>query len=234
MIIGPPLKFHGIRDILAENRKDPHAPFAFLATYTSRLSAQGKAQHMPLSQALAEFSDGNRRSRLLSLLVPVQRAAEQCDWLNAMVADGEIYHPLRWTPADAYRFLIDVPKLEAAGIVVRAPGTWQAGRPARPQVRASVGGRPPSLLGKDALLDFSMEVSLDGERLNAAEIKSLLAAGDGLQLIRGRWVEIDQKKLRRMLERFQAIEKAAAEHGLHFADAMRLVAGVETNTTNPL
>lgn len=43
---------------LAENRKDPDHPFAFLATYTSRLSAHGKAQHLPLSQALSEFSGG--------------------------------------------------------------------------------------------------------------------------------------------------------------------------------
>ncbi len=28
---------------LAENRKDPEAPFAFLATYTSRVSSHGKA-----------------------------------------------------------------------------------------------------------------------------------------------------------------------------------------------
>lgn len=34
---------------LAENRKDAEYPFAFLATYTSRLSAHGKAQHLPLS-----------------------------------------------------------------------------------------------------------------------------------------------------------------------------------------
>ena len=211
---------------LAENRKDPAAPFAFLATYTRRLSAHGKAQHVPLSQALAEFSGDKRRARLLSLLVPVQRAAEQCDWLRTMVEEGEIYHPLRWTPADAYRFLTDVPRLEAAGIVVRAPGTWQTGRPARPQVRASVGSRAPSLLGKDALLDFSMEVTLDGERLGPVEIKALLAAGDGLQLIRGRWVEIDQKKLARMLARFQDIERTSAKTGLLFAEAMRLVAGV--------
>ena len=32
---------------LAENRKDEEAPFAFLATYTTRLSAAAKAQHMP-------------------------------------------------------------------------------------------------------------------------------------------------------------------------------------------
>jgi non-specific serine/threonine protein kinase len=210
---------------LAENRRDPDAPFAFLATYTSRLSSQGRAQHLPLSQALTEFSDGKSQARLLSLLVPVQRAAEQCAWLHAMVGAGEIYHPLRWRPADAYQFLIDVPKLEAAGIVVRAPGSWQAGRPARPVVKASVGARAPSLLGKDALLDFSMEVTLDGERLSAAEIKALLAAGNGLQLLRGRWVEIDRKKLGHMLERFQAIEQAAAENGLPFAEAMRLVAG---------
>jgi non-specific serine/threonine protein kinase len=210
---------------LAENRRDAEAPFAFLATYTSRVSAHGKAQHLPLSQALAEFSDGKSQARLLSLLTPVQRAAELCGWLRAMLDSGEIYHPLRWMPADAYQFLTDVPKLEAAGIIVRAPGAWHAGRPGRPLVKASIGTRPPSLLGKDALLDFSMEVTLDAERLSAAEIKALLAAGNGLQLLRGRWVEVDRKKLRRMLERFQAIERAATENGLPIAEAMRLVAG---------
>jgi len=190
---------------LAENRRDAEAPFAFLATYTSRLSAHGKAQHLPLSQALSEYSDGKSRARLLSLLKPVQAGAQQCAWLRDMVAAGEIYHPLRWTPLDAFQFLTDVPKLEAAGIIVRAPGTWQAGRPARPMVQASIGARPPSLLGKDALLDFSIEVTLDGERLSAAEIKALLKNTDGLQLLRGRWVEVDHKKLGRMLERFQSI-----------------------------
>jgi len=210
---------------LAENRRDAEAPFAFLATYTSRVSAHGKAQHLPLSRALAEFSDGKSQARLLSLLTPVQRAAELCGWLRAMVDSGEIYHPLRWMPADAYQFLIDVPKLEAAGIIVRVPGAWHAGHPGRPLVKASIGTRPPSLLGKDALLDFAMEVTLDGERLSAAEIKALLAAGNGLQLLRGRWVEVDRKKLGRMLDRFQAIERAAADNGLPFAEALRLVAG---------
>ncbi len=210
---------------LAENRRDAEAPFAFLATYTSRLSAHGKAQHLPLSQALAEFSDGKSKAQLLSLLLPVQRATEQCEWLREMVEAGEIYHPLRWMPSDALQFLTDVPKLEASGIIVRMPGNWQAGRPARPLVKASVGARPPSLLGMDALLDFSMDVTLDGERLSAAEIKALMQGMEGLQLIRGRWVEVDRKKLGRLLERFQAIEQAAANNGLPFAEAMRLMAG---------
>ncbi len=210
---------------LAENRSDAEAPFAFLATYTTRLSAHARAQHLPLAQALRQYAGGKEKARLLSLLLPVQRAAEQCAWLRQMVDEGGIYHPLRWTPGEAFQFLTDVPRLEAAGIVIRAPGAWKAGRPPRPQVKASVGGRAPSLLGKDALLDFRMELTLEGERLSAAEIKQLLAGSDGLQLIRGRWVEIDREKLGRMLEHFRRIEEAAAGGGLPFAEAMRLVAG---------
>jgi len=209
---------------LAENRKDAEAPFAFLATYTARLSAHGKAQHQPLSQALAEFSNGKSRAQLLSLLLPVQRAAEHCGWLRDMVEAGDIYHPLRWTAQDAFRFLTDLPDLAAAGISVRTPGVWKAGKPPRPVVKASVGTRAPSLLGQTALLDFSMQVCLDGEDLSTAEIEALLQSGDGLQYIRGRWIEVDQKAIGRLLERFKAI-KEAAENGLPFAEAMRLVAG---------
>jgi hypothetical protein len=89
---------------VAENRKDPDAPFAFLATYTTRLSAQAKAQHLPLGQALREYAGAANKERLLSLLVPVQRAAEACPWLKAMVDAGEIFHPLRWSPAKRCSF----------------------------------------------------------------------------------------------------------------------------------
>ncbi|HSV48416.1 MAG TPA: DEAD/DEAH box helicase [Ramlibacter sp.] len=210
---------------LAENRKDPQAPFAFLATYTSRLSAHGKAQHLPLSKALAEFSDGKSRAQLLSLLRPVQAAAAQCAWLRDMVQSGEIYHPLRWTPAEAWQFLTDVPSLEASGVMVRAPGSWGAGRPARPVVTVRVGADAPSLLGQDALLDFDMAVTLDGDELSASEVKALLKGTDGLRLIRGRWVEVDRDRLGRMLEHVRALEQGAGADGLPFAQAMRLMAG---------
>ncbi|HUW98426.1 MAG TPA: DEAD/DEAH box helicase [Acidiferrobacter sp.] len=210
---------------LAENRQDSEAPFAFLATYTSRLSAHGKAQHLPLSQALTEFSDGKSQARLLSLLTPVRNGAAQCGWLQEMVDAGEIFHPLRWTLTDTHQFLTDIAKLEAAGIIVRTPGTWRAGRPVRPQVGARVGARSPSMLGQDALLDFHIEMTLEGERLSVAEIKALLKSTDGLQWIRGRWVEVDRDRLGHLLERFKAIEKTVAATGLTFSEAMRLMAG---------
>jgi non-specific serine/threonine protein kinase len=210
---------------LAENRRDEEAPFAFLATYTTRLSAEAKAQHLPLGKALQEYAGARNRERLLSLLMPVQRAAEHCPWLRAMVDVGEIFHPLRWSPQQAVQFLKDVPALESAGVVVRMPASWRMNRPARPQVKATVGGNAPSQLGMDALLDFRMEVTLDGKSLSAAEIKHLLAHSDGLVLIRGKWVEVDRERLSRTLEQFEAIERRAVADGLSFGEAMRMLAG---------
>ncbi|HKD45244.1 MAG TPA: DEAD/DEAH box helicase, partial [Candidatus Angelobacter sp.] len=212
---------------LAENRKDEDAPFAFLATYTTRLSIEAKAQHLPLGKALQEYSGARNREHLLSLLLPVQRAAEQCPWLKAMVDTGEIYHPLRWSPAQALAFLKDVTALEAAGVVVRMPAGWSRNRPAHPQVKMTVGSKTPAQVGTDALLDFQLEVTLDGETLSQAEMQRLLAQSEGLAFVRGKWVEVDQERLARMLERFEAIERRAADEGLSFSEAMRLLAGAD-------
>lgn len=217
---------------LAENRNDPEAPFAFLATFASQLSSQGKPQHVPLSRALDELSGAKKKAQLLSLLLPVQRASETCAWLRELVEEGDIYHPLRWTPAEALQLLRDIPALEAAGLVVRTPGGWQAGRPARPMVRGRVGSNRPSTLGLDALVDFAIEVTLEGESLDAEEIEELLKGTEGLRLVRGRWVEIDRDLLGRMLDRFRRIETLAAEEGLRFGEAMRLLAGANAEATS--
>jgi superfamily II DNA or RNA helicase len=209
---------------LAENRRDEEAPFAFLATYTARLTRAARAQHLPLGEALKEYASASRKDALLSLLLPVQRAAKTSPWLAAMVESGEIFHPLRWTPADAMQMLNDLPSLEAAGVIVRVPGTWSARRPPSPTVSATVGTRPPAQLGQDALLDFQAGVTLDGEPLTAAEIEALLAQSHGLYLLRGRWLEVDGERLGRMLDQLRQAERAAAG-GLPFAEAMRLLAG---------
>jgi hypothetical protein len=212
---------------IAENRKDADAPFAFLATYTTRLSAQAKAQHLPLGQALSEYAGAANKERLLSLLVPVQRASETCAWLKAMVDAGEIFHPLRWTPREALQLLRDVPQLETAGVVVRMPAAWRGNRPPRPRVTGTVGAKAPSKLGQDALLDFQMAVTLDGETLTAAEIRDLLAKTDGLAWVRGRWIELDREHLQGMIERFREVERTAKDTGLAFGEAMRLLAGAD-------
>ena len=210
---------------LAENRRDDGAPFAFLATYTTQLSAQARAQHMPLGQARREYAGAANRQKLLALLLPVQRAAETCAWLRPMVDEGEIYHPLRWTPGEAARLLTSVPDLERAGVMVRMPPSWRANRPPRPKVTGTVGARKPSALGLEGVLDFRMAVTLDGETLTEKEIAALLSGTDSLVLLRGQWVQVDRERLERSIVQFREAEQLAERDGLSFVAAMRMVAG---------
>jgi superfamily II DNA or RNA helicase len=218
---------------LAENRRDAEQPFAFMATYTTRLSAQARAQHVPLGQALREYAGAANRDKLLSLLLPVQRAAEHCDWLRPMIDAGEIFHPLRWGPAEASRFLHSLPELETAGVVVRMPATWRANRPARPRVSATVGTRKPSALGLEGVLDFRMSVILDGEPLTEDEVATLLAGTEDLVLLRGQWVEVDRARFEKTMDRFREAEALAAQNGLSFAEAMRMLAGASVAGEDP-
>jgi non-specific serine/threonine protein kinase len=60
---------------LAENRRDPDYPFAFMATYTSGLSADGVLRHLLLGQALREYAGIGDKAKLLQLLTPIQQRA---------------------------------------------------------------------------------------------------------------------------------------------------------------
>jgi non-specific serine/threonine protein kinase len=209
---------------LAENKADPQAPFAFLATYVVQLSQQAGARHLPLGRALQEYAGAGNRDMLLGLLLPVNRAAEQSPWLRALVDSGAVFRPLAWTPADAHQFLRNIPVLEAAGIVVRVPDWWKPQQPPRPQVTVNVGNRA-SGMGLDAMLDFDVSLSLDGETVSDAEWRELMAAGDGLVRLKGRWVELDKARLAGVLDHWKTVQSAAAGDGISFLEGMRLLAG---------
>ncbi len=210
---------------LAENKRDPEFPFAFLATYSSRLSAHGKPQHLPLERALREYGAAKNHAALLSLLQPIQQAAERVPWVKELIESGEIYQPLAWEPRDAYRFLQDVPNLEASGLMVRVPDWWKAAKPPRPVVNVKIGGSPQAKLGVDALLDFSVNVTVDGEALNERELQTILASSGGLVSLKGKWVELDSKKLAEALDHWKKIERETEDGGISFFEGMRLLAG---------
>jgi superfamily II DNA or RNA helicase len=209
---------------LAENKRDPDRPFAFLATYTHRLSEQGKPQHLPLARALQEYAGAKNKTALSSLLAPVQRAAEKSALARELVETRRLFQPMVWTPEDAHRFLREIPVFEESGLVVRVPNWWKGGRPARPQVNVRIGEKPGSLLGFESLMDFSVEVALEGERLTAAECRELMAGKEGLVLLKGKWIEIDRDQLAQVLAHWQRIENGA--DGVSFLDGMRLLSGV--------
>ena len=87
-------------------------------------------------------------------------------------------------------------------------------------------------MGLDAVMDFHMAVTLEGEPLTDREVRSLLAGTDSLVLLRGQWVEIDRERLHRAMERFRAAEKLAERDGLTFVEAMHLLSGASVAKGN--
>jgi len=214
---------------LAENKRNPELPFAFIATYVHRVSKQAEPQHLPLGRALTDYAGAKNRQKLLALLAPLSRAAEQSFFIRELVDAGDIYHPLSWSPKEAHRFLCEIELCEQSGLVVRLPDWWSSKNKPRPKVSVSVGGKAPSTLGMDALLDFDVGLTLDGKHLSQREIEELLSTSDGLVLIKGKWVEVDREKLSQVLDQWRDVQTQAQAGGVSFGEAMRMLSGIHPN-----
>jgi non-specific serine/threonine protein kinase len=210
---------------LAENKRDTEHPFAFLATYASRLSAQGRVLHEPLGRSLQQYAGAKNRQALLALLVPLQRAADRSALIKELIDSGDVYHPLRWSPREAHRFLQDIPRLEESGLIVRVPDWWKPRQPPRAMVQVRVEGKRGFRLNAEALLDFSVAVTLDGEPLTPAELKRILASMDGLMQLKGKWVEVDREKLAQALQHWETVQETVRKEGISFYEGMRLLSG---------
>jgi non-specific serine/threonine protein kinase len=209
---------------LAENRRDPALPFAFLATYTHRMSSAARLKHLPLAEALKQYAGAKDQARLAALLAPVRRAADSSSLVRELLDSRALFKPLAWSIGQAHRFLSDVPRMEQCGLVVQVPDWWNARRPPRPEVQVRIGQQAPSGLGAGDLLDFSANLALDGEPLSDEERRKILTATEGLVLLRGRWVEVDREKLKQALDHWERLQKANAE-GIDFIHGMRLLSG---------
>ena len=216
---------------LAENKGSKEFPFAFIATYARRIEGRSDLQYVPLGRAMEEYAGARNKPRLLALLRPLQRAAEQNEWIAKLVESGDVYHPMAWTAGQAHGFLSNVEPLEKAGLVMRVPEWWKGSARLRPTVAVTVGGKAPSSLGLQAMLDFDVNLTLGGKRLTSAEMTRLLKAGEGLVWIKGRWVEVDAEKLGQVLNHWLDVQELAATGGISFAEAMRLMAGAAVEGT---
>lgn len=212
---------------LAENKRSPETPFAFLATYTHKLSAQEKPIHLPLGRALQEYVGSKNQAALRSLLEPVQLAAEKSAWARKLLETRAVFQPQAWTPSQAYEFLREVPTLESSGIITRIPNWWKNGRGPRPQVKVRLGDQAGGGLGAETLLKFSVRATLGEEPLTEEEWRRLMTAQEGLVSLRGQWVEVDRENLQRVLEHWRRVEAGAAGEGVSFLEGMRLLAGVK-------
>ena len=202
---------------LVEN-KEAAFPFAFMATYTTKPVKSKRAVHTPLKNALTEF-EGDEKM-LLALITTVIKAAQDSDFISALLESGELFSPLKFTAQEAHTFLKELPLYEAAGIMCRVPDWWKK-KANRVSVSVKLGTKKPSKVGLDAIMDFSPELSLGGEPISPEELQSFLRMAEGLVRYKGKWVEIDKERLEKVLAAFDRL-KDEIGGGLTLSEAMRL------------
>ncbi len=98
-------------------------------------------------------------------------------------------------------------------------------------MQVKIGDDRATGIGALGLLDFSVDLALDGETLTEKERKQLLAATDGLLLLRGKWVEVNREQLKEALAQWQQLQSEHAG-GINFLQGMRLLAGASIDGGN--
>lgn len=221
---------------LAENKRDPQRPFAFLATFTQSSpddtvaeNRGGSLRHVPLSEALRNSISDRNKEQLDVLLEPVSRAAKSSSLISEMLESREIFAPQAWGIRQAFDFLSDVPQIEHAGVIVRVPNWWNASKPPRPEVQVRIGSRRESTLG-GGNLDLQVNVAIDGQPLTKEELTELAQAREGMTLLRGKWVQVDQTRLQSALDQWQALQQEFVS-GIDFLNGMRMLAGAAIGAT---
>jgi len=208
---------------LAENKNDPDYPFAFMATYAPTISKTGRVQYQPLSKALEEYAGARNKKVLIKLLSPVHAASQKNRFIKDLVDSGDIFHPMVWKQEDAYQLLKGAHLLEECGLILRLPDWWRK-RP-HPRVSVTIGDNKKTSLGITELMDFKIRLVLGDQKLTKKELKDLMKAKDGLVLLKGQWVEVNQEMLDEALSHWKKVEAEIAHDGISFIDGMRLLAG---------
>ncbi|MFI4918740.1 MAG: DEAD/DEAH box helicase [Legionellales bacterium] len=208
---------------LAENKQDTDYPFAFIATYAASMTGSREIQYKQLNKALQEYASNTDKQALYNLLKPIHEAAKQCEWVRELVDSQDIYHPMAWTPEEAYQLLLSVQQLESCGLIVKCPNWWK--KRSKPKVQITIGNKNGSHFNADTLLNFDIHIALDGEPLTAEEWNAIVQAKTGLIILRGQYIEVSQEKLQQALSHWQTVQSSFGRDGVSFIEGMRLLAG---------
>ncbi len=203
---------------LVENKLDESCPFAFLATYSTTEKKGKKAIHTPLKNALLEYK--NQNDLLLKLLSTVSKVADKSSLISELVESGELFSPLKFTTKEAYIFLKEIPLYEECGILCRIPDWWKK-KYNNAKLKVTIGEKTQSGVGLEALIDCRPELYFGDIKMSIEEMKQLLNESEGLALIKGKWVEVDHKKLESLLEAYETASKLSENGELSMAEAMR-------------
>lgn len=208
---------------LVENKKENKYPFAFLATYSEL--KDGKVVYYPLKFALTEFkSDKNKLNKLISSITDVSKDSE---FIRNFINSGEIFYPLNFTEEEAYIFLKELDIYEQNGIICRIPNWW-ASRKSGNKITIDIKEKlneGTGMMNPYAIISIVPSIIYNGIEISKQEITELLNRNEGLANIKGKWIDNDHQKLRKILNEYEYYSK----DGTSLSEILQIMSGVKEN-----
>ena len=169
--------------------------FAFMVTYTT--IKDGSIKHYPLRQALKEYQ--NMENEFRELTRSLYKVAKESELINQLIQNGEIFSPI---------YLKEITIYEKNGIVCRIPNWWNQ-RSKSTSIEVDIEQKKKDGFGYfniGNLIGFSPKMKYQGIEITQEEIEELLVKTEGLSVIKGKWIEIDKNKLKKLLDEYEIIK----------------------------
>ena len=125
------------------------------------------------------------------------------------------------TSKEAYQILKAIPALEENGILCRIPNWWKRRHASKVQISLQFGETGESLVGFNSLISIQPKLTVDGVELTNDDIQRLLMETAGLAMLKGKWIEVDKKRLKELLAKMKEYNG-----DISFIDALKLESGL--------
>lgn len=185
---------------LVENKQRDQYPFAFLATYTVRIN--GSASHAPLKNALSEMKS---KRELSGLIKSINEISEHSSFIKHLLDSGDIFYPIKFSDDEAYCFLKEVSLYEHYGVICRIPAWYND---SSNSIKVDLNEKKQYqqfFFNKSIINSFTPQMIYHGIPISVEEARQMLSRKEGLEQIKGRWVENNHQQLEEMLEEYEAL-----------------------------
>lgn len=206
---------------LVENKQRDNFPFAFLATYTTIIN--GTITHAPLKNALSELR--NNQQELRVLIQSITDIAEESSFVKHLLDTGDIFYPIKFLDDEAYCFLKEALLYESHGVICRIPHWYNDHNNS---IKLNIDEKEQyqrSFFNKLVINQFSPQLIYHGIPITVEEAKSLLIKKEGLEQIKGHWVENNHQQLTALLEEYESL----VNDGTTLLDIIKNKAGIGYN-----
>lgn len=201
---------------------DESYPFAFMVTYSE--VEDSSVIHSPLKNALVKYKENPKM--IVNLIAPILKVQKESNIIDKLIKSGELFYPVGVTEDEAFQILKDLELYMSFGIKCRIPNWWK--NKSRSFSVSSKFKNANGKFNKEAILSLVPEIRLEDDIYTKEELEEFLNLAEGLHFIKNKWVEVDHKKIKEVLQKYENIKDKAKEN-LNVVDLLKLPESLELN-----